>query len=47
MTGTEVLKKPAPDLYLKCLRRLNLFNNECLAIEDSRNGLLSAKAAGI
>ena len=40
-------KKPAPDIYLDALRRLELPGGACLAIEDSRNGLLSAHQAGI
>ena len=40
-------KKPAPDVYLDALRLLELPADTCLAIEDSRNGLLSAHQAGI
>lgn len=40
-------KKPAPDIYLWTLERLGLPGGDCLAIEDSRNGLDSATAAGI
>jgi len=40
-------KKPAPDVYLKALQELDLAGASCIAIEDSRNGLLSACAAGI
>ena len=40
-------KKPAPDVYLRALEKLDLPAANCLAIEDSRNGLLSAHAAGI
>ena len=40
-------KKPAPDVYLKALDELELPAASCVAIEDSRNGLLSACAAGI
>ena len=40
-------KKPAPDVYLKTLEELDLPAASCVAIEDSRNGLLSAVAAGI
>jgi HAD superfamily hydrolase (TIGR01509 family) len=40
-------KKPAPDVYLKALEELRLPAGSCVAIEDSRNGLLSAHAAGI
>ncbi len=40
-------KKPAPDVYFKALEELDLPGSSCVAIEDSRNGLLSACAAGI
>ena len=40
-------KKPAPDIYLKALDGLKLPASECLAIEDSENGLKSASAAGV
>lgn len=40
-------KKPAPDIYLLARDRLDLPAEECLVVEDSRNGLLSAKAAGM
>ena len=46
--GDEVkAKKPAPDVYLAALERLGLPASACLALEDSRNGLRSAAAAGI
>ncbi|MDB4537259.1 HAD-IA family hydrolase [Akkermansiaceae bacterium] len=38
--------KPAPDLYLEAVRRMNLPASECLVIEDSLNGMKSAHAAG-
>lgn len=38
-------KKPAPDIYLWVLERLGLPPEDCLAIEDSGNGLKSALAA--
>ncbi|HEX5465425.1 MAG TPA: HAD-IA family hydrolase [Candidatus Limnocylindrales bacterium] len=40
-------KKPAPDIYELALQRLGLPAAEALAIEDSRNGLLSATGAGL
>ncbi len=40
-------KKPAPDIYLLALRKLGLAAQDCVAIEDSRNGLLSSTGAGI
>ena len=46
--GDEVArKKPAPDVYELALSRLDLGPARALALEDSRNGLLSAHAAGI
>ena len=41
------VKKPAPDIYIAALDQLNLAAQDCIALEDSRNGLLSATAAGI
>ncbi|MGT2502059.1 HAD family hydrolase [Bradyrhizobium guangxiense] len=40
-------KKPAPDVYLETLARLKLDAADCVAIEDSANGLISASRAGI
>jgi len=40
-------KKPAPDIYLLALETLGLPANECMVIEDSRNGLLAARGAGL
>lgn len=39
--------KPAPDLYLEAARRMDLDPANCLVIEDSLNGVKSAKAAGM
>jgi HAD superfamily hydrolase (TIGR01509 family) len=39
--------KPAPDVYLETLRRMAVAPERAAAIEDSTNGLLSAKAAGV
>ena len=39
--------KPAPDVYLEVARRLGVDPHECTAIEDSHNGIRSAKAAGM
>jgi HAD superfamily hydrolase (TIGR01509 family) len=48
VAGDEVPnKKPAPDVYLEALSRLNLPASECLAIEDSGIGLIAATQAGI
>ena len=40
-------KKPAPDVFQLALHGLDLQGKACLALEDSRNGLKSARAAGI
>lgn len=40
-------RKPAPDIYQMALDRLKLPARACVAFEDSRNGLLSAMAAGL
>jgi HAD superfamily hydrolase (TIGR01509 family) len=39
--------KPAPDLYLGALEALGALPEQCIAFEDSHNGLLAAKAAGL
>ena len=38
--------KPAPDIYIKACEMLNENPEECIAFEDSKNGLLSAYRAG-
>ncbi len=46
--GDEVpAKKPAPDVYVAALHRLDLLADACLAIEDTENGLRSAAGAGL
>lgn len=40
-------KKPAPDIYNWVLDKLQLAPEDCIALEDSNNGLRSALAAGI
>jgi len=40
-------KKPDPEIYILALKRLSLEPSECVVVEDSRNGLLAAKAAGM
>ena len=40
-------KKPSPDLYQLVLAEMKLMPEECLAFEDSRIGLVSAKRANI
>jgi len=40
-------KKPAPDIYNWVLDKLALAPQDCIALEDSNNGLRSSLAAGI
>jgi len=40
-------KKPAPDIYIYALQHLGLDATECIAFEDSENGLLSSLGAGL
>lgn len=40
-------KKPDPEVYLLALDRLGLAPDNCLALEDSENGVRAAVAAGI
>jgi HAD superfamily hydrolase (TIGR01509 family) len=39
--------KPAPDVYLEAARRLAAEPSRCVAVEDSHNGIRSARAAGM
>ena len=39
--------KPEPDIYLKACAQLNENPDNCIAIEDSKNGILSAHRAGL
>ena len=48
ITGDQVEHgKPAPDIYLKACQALGTTPARTLAVEDSRNGILSAHAAGM
>jgi HAD superfamily hydrolase (TIGR01509 family) len=48
VSSEEVARgKPAPDVYLEAARRLAVDPGACAAVEDSANGILSAKAAGM
>ncbi|MFM0310706.1 HAD family hydrolase [Paraburkholderia sp. RL17-383-BIF-A] len=45
--GTTHEKKPSPEVYLNVLRQLGLKGSDCVAFEDSSNGLRAARAAGV
>ena len=48
VSSEEVARgKPAPDVYLETARRLGVAPEGCAAIEDSENGIKSAKGAGM
>jgi HAD superfamily hydrolase (TIGR01509 family) len=48
VTGDDVRRvKPAPDLYVEALSRLNVPASRAVAIEDSAPGIMSARAAGL
>jgi HAD superfamily hydrolase (TIGR01509 family) len=48
VSSEEVARgKPAPDVFLEAARRLDADPTRCAAIEDSENGILAAKAAGM
>jgi HAD superfamily hydrolase (TIGR01509 family) len=48
VSGDEVPRgKPAPDGYLMAARRLAVDPERCFVVEDTRNGVLAAKAAGM
>jgi HAD superfamily hydrolase (TIGR01509 family) len=45
--STAPKKKPHPQVYVQTLARLGLPSDQCLAIEDSSNGLRAAVTAGL
>ncbi len=48
VSGDEVENgKPAPDIFFETAARLNVIPSECVVIEDSTNGVKSAKSAGM
>jgi len=48
VSSEEVARgKPSPDVFLEAARRLGVDPAGCAAIEDSHNGILSARAAGM
>jgi HAD superfamily hydrolase (TIGR01509 family) len=48
VSSEEVARgKPAPDVYLECVRRMGVAPASATAIEDSHNGILAARAAGM
>lgn len=48
VSGQEVKRgKPAPDIFLRAAELLQVSPEECLVFEDSKNGIVAAKEAGM
>lgn len=48
VTGDQVSNgKPAPDIFLEAARRLGVDPADCIALEDSENGIRAATSAGM
>jgi beta-phosphoglucomutase-like phosphatase (HAD superfamily) len=39
--------KPAPDIFLKAMHHFNESAENCIVLEDAKNGVLAAKAANM
>lgn len=47
LSNQDVTKaKPDPEIYNVAISRLNLFPEECLIVEDNKNGIAAAAASG-
>lgn len=48
VTSSNVKRaKPEPDIFLEAARRFGASPEECVVVEDSQNGVLAGKAAGM
>ncbi|MDQ0112561.1 HAD family hydrolase [Paenibacillus harenae] len=48
VSGYEVKEsKPAPDVFIQSALNLNIEPSDCIVIEDSTNGIIGAKTAGM
>jgi HAD superfamily hydrolase (TIGR01509 family) len=48
LSGEDVThSKPAPEIYLLAAKRLGIAPKDCVVIEDSKNGTIAAKDAGM
>ena len=47
MSNQDVTKgKPDPEIYHVAVKKLGMGADECLIVEDNKNGIMAAKAAG-
>ncbi|WP_320820883.1 HAD family phosphatase [Thalassolituus sp.] len=47
VSAQDVLNpKPAPDMYVEAMNRLEVRPDECIIVEDNENGIKAAKASG-
>ena len=47
LSADDVIQpKPAPDIYLKAIKKLGVLPKECLVVEDNENGIKAARASG-
>jgi len=48
MSGEDIIQsKPNPEIFLKTAMALNVSPTKCIVIEDAKNGIEAAKAAGM
>lgn len=48
VTDSDVMNaKPAPDIYIRCSEMLGVRPEECIVVEDAKNGITAAKRAGM
>lgn len=48
LTGDDIKNgKPDPEIFIRTAQKLNLFPEQCVVIEDSENGVISARRAGM
>lgn len=45
--STKRRHKPAPDIYLAAAKKLKVYPNNCIVLEDSETGINAGKAAGM
>ena len=47
MSNEDVSKaKPDPEIYIKTMKKMDLHPEECLVVEDNKNGIEAANRSG-